>query len=514
MGINQKIQTPFQLPFFAVLICFKWLFVILYQYPLEDMWHQKTLAINFANGYGVNYIDASVNDLSLWTTETLFKWPPLTAILTGLLTNIIRNVDWAVHILDCVAILILFSAVRSIIILLQLSVKQQWYIWLLFLFNPLLTDLFSTSDLLSLSFWMCSFYLAFRFLLSNKPKNGLLIFMILVGFLPAAFRYQYYTLIFILPVCFLLFGVQLKLKRLLYCGMVWATGMLFLLIIQIIVLRSFTGGGIPVTDIVEFSPNNLTRISPFFLYSFFPAYLIINTISGLLSIDIVLLYQIAGMLSLIIFCFYLIRIKKQRIQKATDYFFSTLTLVSVFSVFMMLCILSLYYRNQMNGSSSFTYVQEPRYWGVVFVLLPILFISDQSALSKKMIRWLLFIFIFCNAIFSIYRVQKTNTLINNVKSQTKKEIIFVIEQTIARENRPVIITYQDKDFTMYNFTKPYATVHYDSIMKQSKINTTKPIWFFLITGTTPFIKEEEFINNNQLIFVDEINYQYRIYRNR
>ncbi len=514
MDIKQKIPTPFQLPFFALLICWKWLFIILYKYPLEDIWHQKTLAINFVNGYGVHYLNASVSDLSLWNTETLFRWPPLNAILTGLLTNIIRNVDWAVSILDCVAILILFSAVRSIVALLQLSVKQQWYIWFLFLFNPLLTDLFSTSDLLSLSFWVLSFYFAYSYLLIEKKQSRTLFLLILIGFLPAAFRYQYYPIIFILPISYFFIGFQNRYKKLMYVGAVWAIGMLVLLIAQIMILKSITGGGIPVKDVVEFSPNNLNRITPFFLYSFSPIYLIINMASELLSYDLVFMYQLAGIISLVVFCLYIVQFKKQRIQKPADYFFRILALISVFAVFMLLCILSVYYRKQLHGISSFTYVQEPRYWGIIFILVPLLFVSDKAAITKKSVQWFLTICICFNTIFSIYRLQKTNNIIGSKKMQNKKEILLSIDQAVEKNNRPIIITSFDSDFSMYNSTTSYATVDYNSLLKSGKLMSSKPINFFLITGLKATKEEAIFIGNNQLIFMREINNLYSIYKNQ
>ncbi len=478
------------------------------------MWHQKTLAINFANGYGINYINASVADLSLWNTETLFRWPPLNAFLTGVVYYIVHNIDWAVSILDCLTILILFSAVRSIVFLLQLSEKQQWFVWLLFLLNPLLTDLFSTSDLLSLSFWMWSFYLAYHSVLIDSKKQTPLLLMVFIGFLPAAFRYQYYPLIFIMPVCLFLLGVRYKEKKLLIRSSLWAGGLFVLLFLQIVVLKFFSSAGIPVTDVQEFSPDNLSRMAPFFLYSFFPAYMFINSGAQIFSYNIVFLYQIVGMISLVTFCVYLITIVKSATTDFKDYFFKSFSLISIFSVFMMLCILSLYYRKQINGGTTFTYVQEPRYWGVVFILIPLFFIVDKSFRTKTILRMFLISCIVLNAILLIYRLQKTNPMNGSAKMQTKKAIALAISTIIVEDQRPVIFACKDKDFGMYNFNKPYATVHYDSLMMQSKINTTKPIWFFLITGDKKSVEEERFIKSNQMVLLQVINNRHLLYKNQ
>ena len=95
----------------------------------------------------------------------------------------------------------------------------------------------------------------------------------------------------------------------------------------------------------------------------------------------------------------------------------------------------------------------------------------------------------------------------------KQEIASSIKTAVTEKYRPVVITCKDKDFTMYNFNKPYATAPYDSLMQLTKISTSKPIWFFLITDLKPNIAETIFINNNQLILVNRINNQYLLYRN-
>lgn len=511
-----SIPNPFGVFFFLLLVSWKVLFVVYYKYPLDDNWHQQTLAVNFANGFGVNYITASVHNLSDWSIETVYRWPPATALLTGLLLLLTKNISSAVHLLDGIALFLLLSAIRSIVNFLNFTNFQKWLLWLLFFFNPVLTDLFAASDLLSLACWLWSFYYTLR--IANEPQKRSVLFpLIVLGFLPALFRYQYYVLIFCLPLAVAFWcyrgGNKLLLKR----SLQWLTGTAVLFFLQWFFIKQSGAVANPITDTVGFSPENLSRINAFFLSSFVPVYQFINAYPAGSGTNIIFLYQLAGVASLLLFCFFLYQLFRSSSTTAFS-FLKFISLSSVSVIFFLLCFLSLIYKQQVNGTTSFTYVQETRYWGIAIVLLPLLLIGEQSFVEKHWLKILLWMCIAICAFVSLYRVQKTVIQKNSSSTYAfrmlpKKKINLAVEKTVAASPLPVVISCFDKDYAMGNYDKPYAVVSNDSLLNNRIIQSAKPVLLFLITRDTLTEAEENFIRVNNMLLIEQTSGVCRLYRN-
>lgn len=508
------ISNPFSVVPFFLLLGWKLLFFSLYQFKIEDLWHQQQLAIHLANGSGLQYLHASVTDLSQWNSDILFKWPPLFPVLLAGLLKLRLSLDAATFCLVFLSFLLLLGSVRIIVSLLQLSVPSQWFIWVVLLLNPVLTDLFSVTDLLSLALWFSGYALLLQQLLAGK-KIPLVLFAVLL-FLPAAFRYQYYPLVLVLPACVWMMGLNNRNRTLQKNGLILLAVVSLLLLAQILTLRYFAGSGAYLADVPGGSVANLTRMAPFFLYAFVPVYLPVNLLAVPMGVEVQQLYAITGMVSLLLFViFLLLLLLHPATGKHQVFRFTSMTSIAV--LFVYLCMLSLLYQQQVNGNSTFTYVQEPRYWGIALLLLPILLASWMDARRLSIVPQVALLALLLNGTPVVYRLYRTVTephhpALYSTRTSFKQATTRVINKDVQTDNRPVVLACFDADFGMLNYTQPYALAPYDSLLRTGAVRSAKPVWFYLITRDTLQPAEQQFIRTNRMQLKLRQKGWYRLYR--
>jgi hypothetical protein len=508
------IRSPFSVVPFFLLLGWKLLFFILYQFKIEDLWHQQQLAVHLAHGWGLNYLHASVADLSQWNPELLLKWPPLFPVLLAGLLKLQLSIDTATYFLVFLAFLLLVSSVRILVGLLQLSAPAQWFIWIVLLLNPVLTDLFSVTDLLSLSLWIAGFAKLLQQLLVGKKIPWPLLAMLL--FLPAAFRYQYYPLVLVLPVSVLLMALGNRNRKMQINGVLLLVGVSFLLLLQILILRYVAGSAAYLADMPGGSVTNLTRMAPFFLYAFLPVYIPVNVLAGPMGLEVQYLYSITGMVSLLLFVVFLLLLLRYPATGKHQVFRYTATM-SIAVLFVYLCVLSFRYQQQVNGATTFTYVQEPRYWGIALLLLPLLLASWMDTSRLTIIPQIALLALLLNGAPVMYRLYRTVTESNHpalysYRTSFKHAAGRLIESDVKTANRPVVLASFDFDFGMLNYTKPYALVPFDTLLSKGTLKSSKPVWFYMITRDTLQPAELQFIRTNQLQLKLRQKGWYRLYR--
>jgi hypothetical protein len=493
-------RSPFALLPFLLLLGWKFLFFSLYQFKIEDLWHQQQLAVHLAHGYGPGYLYATAADVSQWYSEVLFKWPPLFSVLLAGLLRLTIPVGTATLLLAFVALLLLLSSIRSLVRQLQLSPAAQWLLWVLLLLNPVLTDLFSVTDLLSLGLWLTGLSLLMQVLLAGRKVP--VVFLSVLLFLPAAFRYQYYPLILVLPVCVFLMGIMNRNKQLWKLGLLLTGGVLFFLLLQVVILNYYAGGGAYLADVPGGSAKNLSRMTPFFLYSFAPVYLPVNLFAERAAYDVQHLYRLASLISLLLFVLFLVLLLRHP-ATGRQQVFRFMAVSSIAFLFVYLSGLSLLFREQINGNSTFTYVQEPRYWGLALVLLPLLFALWMDAGFRSLLPQAALLALLINLPPLAYRLYKT---INDPahparytnRTAFKIQTDRLIRQNTAAYRKPVVLSCFDSDFALFNYSSPYAIASYDSLLNRGRIYASRPVWFYLITRDTLRPGEEQFIRNNSL----------------
>jgi hypothetical protein len=510
-------MRPFSFVFVLLLAAIKIFFVCVYKYPLEDIWHHQTLGVNFANGYGVTYLEATVTDLSKWKTTTVFKWPPLVSVLIGSISQLTKSTTTAIQILDGFSILLIVLAYRKIVSLIPLSLFQQWVSWFLFLLNPVLTDLLSTTDLLSLAFWSIGFAYFVPFAKNESSSLYHLPLLLVVLFLPAAFRYQYYPIIFTMPLALLLIGWRINDRLIIKKSLAVIAGLAALLSFQFILLSLYGTEGIYLADQKSFSPENLTRLNPFFTYSFLPVYQFLNYFVA--SQNLVSAYTIAGLISLVLFILFLLKIRQQQTANYSFWLFRYFSFTTILSVFFFLCALSLSFKKQVNGATTFTYVQEARYWAPVLFLVPLMVIAELQRFHKLISYTLLILILAVNGGLLTHRLQKTylqkngsNTYAGQMKH--KRFISDSIQKAVSEKKLPVVLSAFDSDFAMGNSETPYAVANNTQLLQNGSLSSSKQIWFFLITRKDLTESEKRFVQTNRLILIGQPSDKYCLFRNQ
>ena len=520
LKLPSSITQPFQWP---LLLLFGWKLWLLWQFkfPIEDLWHQQQLAVNHLHGFPLAYLHAHPSDLAAWSTEAPYRWPPLLGALLALLAPLTGSVHKATLLTDALALLLLLGAVRSLVVHLQLKPLLQWWVWLLLACNPVLTDLLSTSDLLAAAFALAAMALHLQLHQQHQRSSRQIALLVVLTFLPAAFRYQYYPLIFIVPAWLLWQSYQAGAKTAMRFngGVLLATALL--LLAQVLILRSFSGTVAHVPDVPGFSPQNLARISPFFLFSLAPFYLYLNLLAGADVNSARMLYSIAGGMSMAGFIGFLWLLKRPASDARHQLFRST-ALVWTGGLLVLLAALSVRYQLQVHGNTTFTYVQDTRYWAVVLVLLPLLLMSwlqQQGPLYKSRL-WLAVSLLLLGAAPLAYRTYKT--LFKNevpqpylLRLQPKERIAAAVDRLQALEQRPVVLSCYDADMAQYNWPGgASATVGPDTLLQQPQLRAAQPVWLLLITRDVPEARDSILIQRFNLQLHEVVPGRCRIYQNQ
>jgi len=514
---QKEINSPFGTGFLLLLFVWKLFLLLVYKFPIEDLWHQQTLATNFTNGYGLHYLNASSADLSEWKQITLFRWPPLLPLLVGVLTLLTKNTNISVALIDSFSLLVFLYSLKKILSVIQLDTRSQWYLWLLLFFNPVLTDLLSTSDWLSLSLWLFSLYWWIQFVRREKASFLYILFISIVAFLPAAFRFQYYVLVITIPVYLLFQSIKWKQKEMMKRMVVTNGLILFLILSQFLVIAVSNNSTALLRETKGFYPENLSMMNPFFLNAFLPANLLLNQVSLFLKTDLITLLQMAGFFSLLLFIF-LVAFLVIRKKEGVAYLFQQVSLVSILVLLLFLSFLSVRYKQQVNGSTTFTYVQEARYWSIALVLIPILAIMNIKRKDTNYFRYAFVLIILLSAVPIVTRlvktyVQKDPSSTFAYRMQPKNHIAALVKESLRENNRPVVMCAFDDDYALQNASISYAVLPHDSLLVTKQLRSAKPVWFFLITREEPGENMKACIQLNNLVQIAQEPGVFRLYRN-
>ncbi|MFN4286188.1 MAG: hypothetical protein ACK4E8_09525 [Lacibacter sp.] len=519
MKLPASITHPFQWP---LLLLFAWKLWLLWQFkfPIEDLWHQQQLATNYVHGYPLAYLHANPANLASWSTEAPYRWPPLLAALLATLAPLAGSVNNATFVTDALALLLLLGAVRSLVLYLQLQPVLQWGVWLLLACNPVLTDLLSTSDLLAAGFSLAALALHLRLQELQQHSGWQVALLVVLSFLPAAFRYQYYPLIFVFPAWMLWSSYRQGNKAAVRFNGTVLLLLVLLLGLQAFVLRSVAGSPAHLPDIPGFSPHNLVRMSPFFLFALAPVYLYLNLWAGSDAETARLLYSLAGGTSLLLFTG-MLWLLKQPPANSRHALFRSAALVWVGVLLLFLSALSISFRQQVHGTTTFTYVQDTRYWAVALVLLPLLLFSWLQQ-QPRLRRWwyasaLLLLLLGAGPLS--YRLYKT--CIKNELPQPylmrvlpKERIAAAADSLQQLQKRPLVLSCYDADMAQYNWPGgAYATVAPEALLQQPALQAAQPVWLLLLTRDVPERRDSLLIQRLQLQLHEVVPGRCRIYRN-
>lgn len=505
---NRLFKTTELLFVFAVL---SRLLYIIYQ-PLKDTDYEliHIAADNLVAGKGLAYPRTFLIDLSAIYYDPMRYWPPLTAILVAgvkAITNSVVATDLTLMFTGMIAVMFI---IKKIIAALDMNPLYQAIAWLTLATNPEPFRSIGISDLYGCLFGLGSVLLCIRYFQSNDQNKKIPILASLIFFLPAAFRYQYYPVIFVFPLCMMMAAKVLKNPSLLRKA-VFSFFMVGLFLgLQLLILSSYTNSIVYANDPKGFFPSNLAFMYPLFIKtvlnsSYFQNKLEANfnwfnlafLITNLLLFIIVYSWFSAYFLNV---CrkirnkFYNVKERKAVLLQFLFFIVST-------AVIFTLIAASLIYSSRSGTFGGWTYVGEARYYmipALLFVLM-LLKILQQNLNRSKITALVLGLALTCNA--ALWCKFVYNIFTDNLSKKEAQNIAdrAAIEQKIIdlqKKSLPVIVSYTEPYFAFFSIRNQYAITKKVPVLLDSGFKTTNPVHLLIITKNVPTQKETDFLLRN------------------
>jgi len=325
------------------------------------------------NGYSITRVQPS--DLSGVFFESLNNWPPgYSFLLVPLYILFDKNYIAAAITLDIVAAIILIFYCRKILYLFQLPTYIVNIFTLLTSFFIYYFYLIASSDAIAISIFLISIFYTLKLL---TEKYNWVKYSIIIGFtlfLVGLIKYLFVPVIFVLPAIIFYSGIKNHYRNLETASILISTWLIIslgaFLLYQKLAFNSIgyisqPGRGIYFEHLLDF-------------YPFLPASLIKpDTVALLLTLDnklinsIYNLFHLALFVLLLIFLFKVIWRKRGRPSLFEQYYiivaFITLTITA------LLAFLSIRVeKEEILPGWFWTYIEEPRYYGIIYVLLHLL----------------------------------------------------------------------------------------------------------------------------------------------
>jgi len=506
---NKKLFTTTGL-FFVFALLSRLLYII-YQ-PLKDTDYEliHIAADNLIAGKGLAFPRTFLNNLSVIYYDPMRYWPPLTAILVAGVKAITNSVVATDLILLFIGMITVMFILKKIIAALDLSPLFQIIAWLILATNPEPFRSIGISDLYGCVFGLWSVLLCIRYFQSTDQNKKIPILASFIFFLPAAFRYQYYPVIFVFPLFMMLAAKVLKNPALLRKAIFSFFLVGFFLGLQLLYLSYSTNSIIYANDPKGFFPSNLAFMYPIFIKTVVNSSYIENKLQGFLD-WFNLTYLITNLLFFIIVYTWLTgyflhtyrKIKKASYEICNDggillqfLFFAVST-----AVIFTLVAASLIYNSRSGKFGGWTYVGEARYYmipGLLFLMM-LLKILQQNMHRSKIIALALGLVLTCNAalwckfIYNIFTDKLSNKEIQNITDRA------AIEQKIIdlqKNSLPVIVSYTEPYFAFFSIRKQYAITKKVNFLLDSGYKTSAPVQLFIITEKLPGVKETDFLLRN------------------
>jgi hypothetical protein len=494
--------------FFVLAVFFRILYVFLY--PPAGTDHQLIHAAvdNLLSGNGLSFTTANPNDLSSILYQPMNEWPPLVAYLVSFAKAITGSGTAADLLLMSMGMLLLLLILRSIFQLMQIGAKTQVLLWILIAANPDPFAHLGISDLYSALFMLWGVLFSLRFLQMPYATKAQIFIASIFFFLPAAFRYQYYPLIFIFPLFLLFTGWWKQQKHLYQIGWLSLSIVFCLLSFQVAMLYQETGSAAYIADEKGFYPQNLQWAYPFLLKSFLNISYIENKLLLIGKWTLIPYYLSSFTFSIILlgYCFVRLARKLQSHlwnfeEERSSLLVSKLFLLSVtFTILTLLVFLSVLYSPQMNYGSVFTYLREDRYFIVCSLLLVVYFgklVDDLQFIKAPSFSTIKNIAVTSVVVANLMLFGKFlfNAATDNLKdlhqiSVAEKKIIETeIDELKKKYNLPVVAVSSIRLLQYNPSVNDYSIAKTLKQINDTGLRTSQTVQLVLVTQ--PQLKEEE-----------------------
>ena len=366
-----------------------------------DPSYQVIATENLLNGHGITITKATINNLAVPVYEPLIMWPPgYTFLLAPLYALFGHNYIAAGITLDILFALLLIFSCRSILKTLN---TDLWIINLFTLFSGFFIYFFyflASSDAIAISLFAVALLCALKVVKSQaaSAKNIFLISLSLV--FVALLKYMYMPVAVIIPLFLIVAGFANKQSAFKKTGFI-ALALVLITIAGTLVYQKTAGGQATYISATGrgFYPQHLLETYPFIPASFFnPASVSSLPVGGQWEQVILIGFRIINWILFIVLLVFAWRyFKKNRLASLTAkrsfFYIAVLLLVAVV---VLLAFLSVRVeKEQIRPGVWWTYVEEPRYYGLITVLLHLGFfglLQFYVRTKRQAVKYLLLFF--------------------------------------------------------------------------------------------------------------------------
>lgn len=502
--------------FFVLAVIFRTFYIFLYPPAGNDHEMIHAAVNNLLSGNGLSFPVANTNDLSSTDYQPMTEWPPMVAYFISVVKAITGNANVADLLIMSLGMCLLLLVMHNIMKLLNLTDQTRIVLWIIIAANPDPFRNLGISDLYSALFMMWGVLFLLRFIQQPQIQTGQLMAASVFFFLPAAFRYQYYPLIFLFPVLLMGTGYLKQSQPLLKKGLLSFSIVFFLFCFQVAMLYQHNGSASYIADDeTGFYPQNLLLTYPFLLKAFinssyFETKLLLTagrqmmmpyyTVCALISVPV--------LLALFVYLFRQVKhFNKISNEPAELLKLSRFAVFSIaVSVILLLAALSLRYYPQVKETGGmFTYVKEGRYFIVSSLLFLVLFASLAQDFVLKLYRNRQFtvhklvfasLMIINLSLFGKFLYNATTNKLNDYKgrrAENRQMVQREIESLLHQYKLPVVAASEDKDLIYCPSIKDYGIVRNFKELLEKGIHTSQPVQVVLVTRKKMSLRETAFV---------------------
>ncbi len=497
--------------------------IFFYNIRVDGMYQVMAMQ-NFVDGHGISIGKVLPTDLSTIVYEPLINWPPGYSLLLSPFYILFGHDYIAAGIaLDILSAIILILTCRSIL----KTLNTPAYLVNLF---TLLTGFFiyyfyfiNSSDAIAIAFLLLAVH--FTLLLLNKKAFSLKLTLGISTclFLCGLIKYLFIPVVFVIPL-FLLFKGMADKNRAIKAGGTLSFTILLVLLGAVLAWQKINSGSIGyISESTRgFFPENLLETYPALPASFIsPDTISLAFPSG--SEVMTIIFRILQCLHVLLFLAVAVYILKKIINQgfkkltAQDSFFYLSFFLSA-GITLVLIILSMTVGKEENIPGSWwTYVEEPRYYGLIHVLVHLgvfLLYQYYRARDSKRLKYLLIILIllllpetFRGILFTARRVMNAEN--EEYSWHAEKDVQLFARSVIQKEKgekENVIVTgssyYMYYRVGMYNHVP--ALTDAASVNDLTKLNTKKSILLLVLLQEEDAKQYESFRMNPETQFAGEM----------
>lgn len=480
-----------------------------------DGMYQVVAMQNFIHGHGISIGNALPSNLSYFYYEPLINWPPGYSLMMApfyLLFN--HNYILAGIIMDLLfAVLLIFTG-RKILKLLDtplflvnlFTLSTGFFIYFFYYIN--------SSDAIAISIFLFGIFYTLKLVktkqFSSVTAAGLMLPLFLAGFI----KYLFIPVVFIIPVCLLIYGLVNKEKLFIKAGVLSAVVLSILFTGLLLYQKEISGTAFYISQPERgFFPENLSEAYPTipaaFLMPDSAAVYFDNFRPGRSF------YRILQIINFVLLTGMLFIIVKKIFGRSgkpifTLSFLIFLTAFLLAGITVMLAILSISVAKEENFPGNlWTYIEEPRYYGLITVLIHISIFASLPSLMKMFNRSFpayLFLFLLIpettrGVVFTANRISRFNNevYIWQLEYKLQKLADDIINKN-RKENEITVVTgsmyYLNYRVSLFSHTGIMTNA--SAINKPGQIKSTKPTLLLVIIYEKDINAYLPFIESNKI----------------